>query len=85
MRASLSAIALVSLLGLATPALADSGSGGSLQRALLSARDAGVIGISEVQYYDGKWEIEGRDFRGKSVNIDVDAITGAVMKINRFD
>jgi hypothetical protein len=85
MRKYLSAIAIASLLGLATPALADAGSGGSLQRALLVARDLGVIGISEVQYYDGRWEIEGRDPRGKNVNMHIDALTGAVVKVDRFD
>lgn len=85
MRTCLSAIAIASLLGIATPALADSGSGASLERALLAARDFGVIGFSEIQYYDGKWEIEGRDPRGKTLNMNVDALTGAVVKVDRFD
>jgi hypothetical protein len=85
MRARLLTVAIVSLLGVATPAFADSGSGASLERALLAARDFGVIGFSEIQYYDGKWEIEGRDPRGKAVNIDVDALSGAVVKADRFD
>jgi hypothetical protein len=84
MRTSLSAIVVASMLSLATPALADAGSGGSLQRALLVARDFGVIGISEVQYFDGKWEIEGRDPRGKTINMHVDALTGAVIKVDRY-
>jgi hypothetical protein len=85
MRARLLTVAIVSLLGVATPAFADSGSGASLERALLAARDFGVIGFSEIQYCDGKWEIEGRDPRGKTVNIDVDALSGAVVKADRFD
>jgi peptidase YpeB-like protein len=84
-RTLLSALAIASLLGVATPALADSGPGGSLQRAILAARDFGVIGFSQIQYYDGKWEIEGRDPRGKTVNMNVDAITGAVLKVDRSD
>jgi hypothetical protein len=83
-RPFLPALAVVSLLGFAAPALADSGPGGSLQRAIMTARDFGVIGFSEVQYFDGKWEIQGRDPRGKSVNMNVDAITGAVLKIDRY-
>ena len=84
MRTSLTALAFVSLLGLATPALADAGAGGSLQRGIAIARNFGVIGFSEVQYFDGKWEIEGRDPRGKTVNMDVDALTGAVLKVDRY-
>jgi hypothetical protein len=82
-RTLLSALAITALVGAATPALADSGPGGSLQRAILAARDFGVIAFSEIQYFDGKWEIEGRDPRGKTVNMNVDAITGAVLKVNR--
>jgi hypothetical protein len=85
MRSCLSALAIASLLSFATPALADAGSGGSLERALFVARDFGVIGFSEIQYYDGKWEIEGRDVRGKSISLYVDALTGAVSNVNRFD
>ena len=83
MRTFLSAVAIASLLGIATPAVADSGSGGSIQRAIATARTFGVIGFNQVQFYDGKWEIEGRDPRGKTVRIDVDALTGAVLKLDR--
>ncbi len=83
MRAVLSTLALVSLLGAATPALADSGSPGSVQRAVMAARAFGVVGVNEIQFYDNKWEIEGRDVGGRSINMDVDALTGAVLKIDR--
>ena len=84
MRTFFSVIAIASLLGIATPALADySGSGGSVQRAVVTARAFGVIGFNQIQFYDGKWEIEGRDTRGKTVRIDVDALTGAVLKLDR--
>jgi hypothetical protein len=82
-RIALSALAVVSLLGLATPALADSGAAGSIQRAIATAYASGVIGFNEIQFSDGKWEIEGRDPRGRTVNMDVDALTGAVLKIDR--
>ena len=84
MRTRLAVLALVSMLGMATPVLADVGPGGSLQRAIAVARDFGVVGFQQVQYYDGKWEIEGRDPRGKTVNMDVDAMTGAVLKVDRY-
>ena len=85
MRGYSSAIAIAALLSLATPALADSGSGASLERALFVARDFGFIGFSEIQYSDGKWEIEGRDVRGKTIEIYVDALSGAVTNVERFD
>jgi len=84
-RALLSALALASLLGIATPALADVGSGSSILRAVDTARAFGVVGFNEIQYYDGKWEIEGRDPRGKTVHMDIDAMTGAVLKVSRYD
>jgi hypothetical protein len=80
---TLSALVIASFLGFATPSLADVGSGGSIQRAVMTAQSFGVVGFNEIQYYDGKWEIEGRDPRGKTIHIDVDAMTGAVIKINR--
>jgi hypothetical protein len=83
MRTFLSALAIASILGAATPALADVGTGGSIQRAVMTAQSFGVVGFNEIQYYDGKWEIEGRDPRGKTIHIDVDAMTGAVIKVNR--
>ena len=85
MRRYLAAIPIAALLGLATPALADSGSGASLERALFAARDFGFVGFREIQYYDGKWELDGRDLRGKDIHIDVDALSGAVSNVDRSD
>ena len=84
MRTFLSAIALAALVGLTTPALADFGPGGSMHRAIETAHSVGVVGFNEIQYFDGKWEVQGRDVRGKDVHLDVDAITGAVLKIDRY-
>jgi hypothetical protein len=83
-RTHLAILAVVSLFGISAPAFADVGPGGSLQQAIAIARDYGVVGFQEVQYYDGKWEIEGRDPRGKTINMDVDAMTGAVLKVDRY-
>ncbi len=84
MRTLLSAVAIASLIAIATPAVADFGPGGSVHRAIEAARAFGVVGFNEIQYYDGRWEIQGRDVRGKDVNINVDAITGAVTKVDRY-
>lgn len=83
MRTFLLALVIASFLGTATSALADFGSAQSIQRAVMTARAFGMVGFNEIQYYDGKWEIEGRDPRGQSFHIDVDALTGAVLKVNR--
>ncbi len=83
MRTTLAALAVVSLLAAATTALADAGSGGSIQRAIVTARAFGVVGFNQIQFSDGKWEIEGRDPRGRSINMDVDALTGAVIRMDR--
>jgi len=82
-RASLATLAVVSLIGLATPALADAGPAPSIQRAVAIASSFGVVAFNEIQYYDGKWEIEGRDPGGRTVYMDIDAVTGAVVKIHR--
>jgi hypothetical protein len=83
LRTFLSAVAIASLIGL-TPALADFGPGGSIHRAIETARAFGVVGFNEIQYFDGKWEIQGRDVRGKDVRMDVDALSGAVIKVDRY-
>jgi hypothetical protein len=83
LRTFLSAVAIASLIGFAGPALADFAPGGSIHRAVETARSFGVVGFNEIQYFDGKWEIQGRDVRGKDIHMDVDAITGAVVKIDR--
>lgn len=84
MRTFLSAVAIASLIGLTTPALADFAPGGSILLAVQTARSFGVVGFNEIQYFDGKWEIQGRDTRGKDIRMDVDAITGAVLKVDRY-
>ena len=83
MRACLTALAFAASLAVATPALADFGSAPSVQRAVAAADAFGVVAISGIQYWDGTWEIAGRDVRGHAVNMVVDAITGAVTKIDR--
>ncbi|WP_068020693.1 PepSY domain-containing protein [Rhodoplanes sp. Z2-YC6860] len=83
MRTLLSAAAIASLIGFASPALADFAPGGSVHRAVETARSFGMVGFNEIQYFDGKWEIQGRDIRGKDIHMDVDAITGAVIKVDR--
>lgn len=81
---SLSALAFAAVLGLATPALADIGSVPSIERAIMAASAYGMVGFSEIQYDDGQWELEGRDPRGRTLTIKVNAITGAVVNVDRW-
>ena len=37
----------------------------------------------DVERQRGKWEIEGRDPRGKTMNMVIDALTGAVLRLDR--
>ena len=82
-RTFLAAVAVISILTMTTPAQADAGSGPSAYRALDIARSFGMVGFKEIQFFDGKWEIEGRDPRGKTMNMVIDALTGAVLRLDR--
>lgn len=77
------AAAAAALLAFTTPVWAAGGSVGSMQRALFVAQNVGVVSLTQVQYYDGKWEIEGRDPVGRDLNVDIDALTGAIIRIDR--
>lgn len=81
----MSAVAAL-ILGTAGPALAQSvsGSEASMQEALFVARNVGVIGINQVEFYDGKWQIEGRDPQGQNIKVEVDAETGAIVNVDRW-
>lgn len=73
-------------LALAAPALAQNAvdSEMSMQQALFVARNIGVIGIKQVEFYDGKWQVEGRDPTGQNIEVEVDAATGTVVNVDRW-
>jgi hypothetical protein len=80
----LSALA-ATFVGLAFPALAQSsGDEFSMQRAIFVARNVGVIGINEVNFHDGKWQIEGRAAGGQNITVEVSADTGEIMNVDRW-
>jgi hypothetical protein len=83
-RTLLPALAIASAIGFAAPALADYGPPGSAQRAILAANAYGVVGINEIQFFDGKWEVEGRDPAGRGMTVYVDAFTGAVTNVQHY-
>lgn len=80
MRATHTLFAAALSVGLMTgPALADI----TAEDAIRIARDNGVATVMEVDRDDGKWEIEGRDGDGREIEVDIDATSGAVLKIER--
>lgn len=72
-------------IALASPALAQGRPGGFLSAddAGLIARDYGVAKIQQIELDDGIWEVDGRDARGGEFDVEIDAATGAVVKIER--
>jgi len=68
----------------ATPALAyDSGDLISMQQALAVATNLGLVTVSDTEFSGHEWEIEGRDFSGRYMEVDVDARTGEVRNLDR--
>ncbi len=72
-------VAALSLGLLAGPALAEI----SAEDAIRIAQENGVASVTEVDRDDGKWEVEGRDADGREIEVDVDATSGAVLKVER--
>jgi len=71
-------------LGSAAPAMAyDTGDQVSMQAALDVATDLGVVTISDTNFLGDEWQIEGRDIRGRWMEVDVDARTGDVRNVDR--
>jgi hypothetical protein len=71
-------------LGAAAPAMAyDSGDQLSMQAALDVATDIGVMTVSHTEFAGDEWQIEGRDSRGRWMEVDVDARTGEVRNVDR--
>ncbi|CAH0236127.1 PepSY domain-containing protein [Roseomonas sp. CECT 9278] len=80
--------ALVAALPLVTPpARADDGCRGriSAEDAIRIARAAGLVRVTDVDCDDGKWEVEGRDARGREIEVDVSAHDGRILDVDRDD
>jgi len=79
----LSGLAAV-VLSIATPAMAyDSGGLMSMQAALDVATDIGLVTVSHTEFAGDEWQIEGRDYSGRYMEVDVDARTGDVLNVDR--
>ena len=84
MRKYIMPIVAIVALGMATPAMAyDSGDLISMQAALRVATGLGLVTVSHTQFAGDEWQIEGRDLSGRYMEVDVDAITGAVRNVDR--
>lgn len=55
----------------------------SMEQARKLAADKGMTTVTEAEYDDGKWELEGRDASNRKMEIDLDGETGAVTKMEK--
>jgi hypothetical protein len=84
MRRYIIAIVAIAALGMAKPAMAyDSGGLMSMQAALAIATELGLSSVSHTQFAGDEWQIEGRDYSGRWMEVDVDATTGEVRNVDR--
>ena len=45
--------------------------------------DKGFVKIKEIELDDGVWEVEGKDATGQELEMEVDAASGAIIKLRR--
>jgi uncharacterized membrane protein YkoI len=72
----------------ATPVRADDGGCRgrvTAEEAMRIARTAGLVQVREVDCDDGTWEIEGRDARGRKIEVEVSALDGRIIDVDRDD
>ncbi len=84
MRKYILPIVAIAALGAVTPAIAyDAGGLISMQAALGVATDIGLVTVSHTEFAGNEWQIEGRDDRGRWIEVDVDAASGEVRNVDR--
>jgi len=49
------------------------------------AFDKGIVNIKEVELDDGIWEVKGYDASGYKIKMEVEAGSGAIVKLKRDD
>jgi hypothetical protein len=49
------------------------------------AAEQGIVAINQIDFDrdDNRWQIEGRDYQGRWVEMEIDANTGVVVEIDR--
>lgn len=86
-RAGIVAGALAAVLAMPQGARADDDAfcGGSISRAqaIEIARGVGLVRVEEVDCDDDEWEVEGRDVRGREIEVEIDARTGRITEVER--
>lgn len=83
-----SALAALATLAMATvigggPALAQTTGPITAEQAIEIAKQQGIVTVDEVDRDNGKWEVEGKDASGREIEVDIDASSGKVIKIER--
>jgi hypothetical protein len=53
------------------------------EHAIEIARGAGVALVEELECDDGRWDVEGRDDRGREIEARIDPRTGRVLRVER--
>ena len=67
-------------LALASPALAYPV---SIEEVRDMAFSKGIVKLKEIELDDGIWEVEGKDATGHEIEMEVDARSGAIIKLRR--
>jgi len=55
----------------------------SMEQAKKIAADKGMTTVTEAEYDNGKWELEGRDASNRKLELDIDGESGAVVKMEK--
>ena len=71
-------------MGFARSARADDDCRGPItaQRAIEIVRQAGMVRVESVECDDGEWEVEGRDARGREMEVEIAPRTGRILDID---
>ena len=54
-----------------------------MQAALDVATDLGLTAVSHTQFAGDEWQIQGRDYSGRWMEVEVDAVSGEVRHVDR--
>jgi uncharacterized membrane protein YkoI len=86
-RCAAAALLAAAALAGAVPVQADDddcrGRGISRWQAVEIARSVGLVWVTEVECDEDEWEVEGRDARGREMEVEIDRRTGRVREIDR--
>ena len=81
-KSALATLAMATFV-LGGPALAQSQGTITAEQAIEIAKQQGIVTVEEVDRDNGKWEVEGKDISGKEIEVDIDARSGQVIKVER--